>query len=153
MPDNKKVPQKFYVVRNTKYPEDSPIPFSEIQKRSFGILTYVFFIIHFAHPLNPTYKDIAEGLEFANLNEDIGLVNDLDALIRQWTAQEYLTIIKGEDKNELRITFGPRFEIEIGREKIEELARQIINKDVTTEENLLTNSSQTQNSIQNSQTQ
>ena len=126
--ENKKSAQKFFVVRNTKYPENSPIPFTETQKRAFGILTYVFFIINFAHPLNPTLHDIIEGLEFANLNEDIGLVNDIEILLKQWTNQEYLTTIKGEAKEDIRYTFGPRFEIEIGRKKLEELARQIIAK-------------------------
>ena len=127
VPSSKKTPQKYYVTRNFQYSDEQPIPFSETEKKIFGILTYVFLTIYYRHPDLPTFHEIQTQISSANLEDDIRENGfEFAALFKSWMQQEYLVEIKGESNQEPTYTFGPRFEIEIGRENLEKFINKIL---------------------------
>jgi hypothetical protein len=123
--------KKFYVARSKPYPRDFPIPFSGPQKAEYGLLTLIFFILHFK---------AAEEIDADQLRQNVEARTcvDCDALpfgkwpdlIAKWASQDYIRLEKRDaiDQNVARkvITLGGRFHAEFGEELLQKMAKELI---------------------------
>ncbi|EAY12190.1 hypothetical protein TVAG_003960 [Trichomonas vaginalis G3] len=124
---NKKVPSDYYIIRKEEYPSEIQIPFSEAEKREFGLLAFIFFAISFnKHPI--TLDNIIKTIEKFEMEEAVSELGKMPNLLKKWTKEGYLTEEKLQPEQKLEYSFGPRFELEIGKERLAVLMRSIIQK-------------------------
>jgi hypothetical protein len=136
-PDDKA--KKLFLVRTRPYPPAFPIPFSPMEKAEYGLLTFVFFIVHFKGD---------EGLEIEPLRQNIELNTGVHCdslpfgkwpdIITKWASQDYLKLTKKESPDPMVqkkvVTLGPRFHAEFGLKLLRRMAKELIFGQVEPEE-------------------
>ena len=126
IPEGKKTPTRYFLTRKNEYEDSTPIPFNDNEKENFGLLCYLFFIITFSPGGAATYDLIDDRFKMANLTESINDQGGLKDLIKKWITQEYIIENKSENSSESKYTFGPRFEVEIGKERLDNVIESLI---------------------------
>jgi hypothetical protein len=121
---------RFFVVRDQPYPKDFPIPFSDLQKEEYGLLTLVFFILYF----NQDGMDTDQLLVNLELGSDLRCSNlkfgKWPDVLAKWASEDYLKCVKTADADPTRQKktwqLGARFYAEFGTERLERMAKELI---------------------------
>ena len=137
-PDEKA--QKYYLVREKRYPDECDLPFTKLQKKEYGLLTFTFFIVYFKGE---------DGIELDQLRTNLELHSGLDLdnldfgkwpeIVNKWVTMEYLKMAKEEDPTDACVqkkivTLGPRFHAEFGLPLIQRMAKELVYPESVQEE-------------------
>lgn len=132
--------QKYYLVRDKRYPAECDLPFTKLQKKEYGLLTFTFFIVYFKGE---------DGIELEQLRTNLELHSGLDLdnldfgkwpdIVTKWTNMEYLKMTKEEDPNDASlhkrmVTLGPRFHVEFGLSVLQRMAKELVYPESVKEE-------------------
>lgn len=136
MPEGKKqTSSKLFLVREEKYPNELPIPFTPHEKQQYGILTLIFFALHFKNG-KMDLDQLWQTLKTAGVTENSEIIGHWPDQIHVWAKQEYLKEkkIEADAGPRIEISYGARFYVEYGEETIVRMAKYLINDGVEPEE-------------------
>ena len=130
---------KYFIRRRRPYPSQCELPFTEAQKREYGLMMFAFFIIYFKGEDGCEVEQLK-----ANLEQNSGLsFTKLEFrwpdIVQKWASEDYVKITKVEDDADptlerRMVTLGPRFEAEFGTELLMKMAKELIFDEAPTEE-------------------
>jgi len=120
--------EKFFLVRTSEFDHDVPLPFSTQEKKEYGLLFYIFLIIHLKNG-RIELDQLKKILEKTGVTEDGSEFGKWPEIINKWSKQEYLKQKKIELENggsKIDISYGSRFHVEFGEEKLIEMGKELI---------------------------
>jgi hypothetical protein len=123
--------RKLYLVRTHPYPPDFPIPFGPMEKAEYGLLTFVFFIVHFKGEDGLEVDSLRQNIEFnTGVHCDALPFGKWPDIITKWASQDYLKLSKKESPDPMVqkkvVTLGPRFHAEYGERVLMRMAKELI---------------------------
>jgi hypothetical protein len=121
---------KYFLVRDSPYPKQVPLPFSDSEKEEYGFLMMVLFILYFHPDGCDSDKLEAEVEQSSGIHCDQIPFGKWPDLLNKWRGEDYLKFINVADpdptKQRRLWRLGPRFYAEIGVERIQRMAREVI---------------------------
>lgn len=124
----KKVASDFFLVRTEEYPPDIPIPFSEDEKREYGLLAFTYFALSFNNNNPMSLENLSKVYQKFDMEDAFDDFGKIQGLLKKWTKEGYLSETKTGQDQKLEYGYGPRFELEVGKERLTQLMRDIIQK-------------------------